>query len=653
MPDLSVVTVLHVDDNEENRYVVNRLLFNAGYRVVEAATGAAALQAVTEQSPDLIILDVKLPDFDGFEVCRRLKANSLTASIPILHLSATFVDSQYKAEGLDSGADAYLAQPVAPIELLATMRALLRIRRAEEAALLSAREWQTTFDAINDSVGLLDREGKFLRCNTAMTILLNKPLGEILGCQHEELLQTSLGCIATTPLRQVQAKRQRESVEIECRDRWFLIILDPILNEQQAFTGAVFILSDVSDRKRAEAEREKLLTLEKEARAQAEQANRLKDDFLATLSHELRSPLNAILGWTQLLSTGKFDAVTTAKGMETIERNAKAQVQLVEDLLDVSRIIQGKMRLNVQPLEPIGVIAAAIETVRPAAEAKTIRLQSVLDPGAGPIAGDGDRLQQVIWNLLSNAVKFTPKGGRVQVRLERINSHVEIIVSDTGQGINPDFLPYLFERFTQADSSTTRAYTGLGLGLALVRHLVELHGGTVLAQSPGKGQGATFTVKLPLLPVQVEVNDETRVHPSLGQSLPFDNAPNLSGICVILVDDEVDAREFLVFTLKQCGAEVIAVATAQEALAAVTQLQAQVLVSDIGMPEEDGYSLIRKVRALKEGGQIPSVALTAYARTEDRTRAIAAGFQLHLSKPVDPAELATVVASLAKASSGG
>jgi CheY-like chemotaxis protein len=409
-------------------------------------------------------------------------------------------------------------------------------------------------------------------------------------------------------------------------------------------------MRDFTERKQAEDERNQLLAREQEARATAEAANRLKDEFLATLSHELRSPLNAMLGWTRLLNSRKFDEATTARAMQTIERSAKSQAQLVEDLLDVSRIIQGKLRLNVRPVELVSVIEAAIETVRPAAQAKEISLQSVLDPAAGPVAGDFDRLQQVVWNLLSNAIKFTPKQGRVMVRLERVNSHIEVTVTDSGKGINPEFVPYVFERFRQADSSSTRVYSGLGLGLAIVRQLLELHGGTVRAYSEGEGKGATFTIKLPLMPVHVKPYLGDRVHPTVELGVPFDNPPTLNGVRVLIVDDEVDSRELLVAALEECEAQVFAVASASEALKAVSQFQPDVLVSDIGMPLEDGYSLICKVRQLsaEQGGEIPAIALTAYARAEDRMKAIASGFQMHIPKPVEPAELVTVVASLAK-----
>lgn len=652
MSEQPLITILHVDDNDANRYTINRMLRQNGFNVIEAATGEAGLELVTQAKPDLIILDVQLPDINGFEVCRRIKSNPVSAFIPVLHLSASFVESRDKAQGLNSGADSYLAQPVEPIELIATVNALLRIRRAEESAMALAREWQTTFDAMNDGVCLLNKEGIILRCNSAMTELLNKPLAEMIGCLYQELMPINLGSVAPISFSYIQENHQRSRQEIQFNNHWFCVTIDPVFDQDELFTGAVYILTDITERILAQEERNQLLLSEQEARATAEASNRLKDDFLATLSHELRSPLNAMLGWTNLLMTRKFDEATIKRAIETIDRNAKSQAQLVEDLLDVSRIIQGKLRLNVRPVELVNVINAALDTVRPAADAKKIRLQSVLDPNAGAVAGDFDRLQQVAWNLLSNAVKFTPKGGRVQVCLQRVNSHVEMIVTDTGQGINPDFVPYVFERFRQADSSSTRTFNGLGLGLAIVRQLVELHGGTVCAESQGNGQGATFTVKLPLLPIRIEVNKDERIHPADSPRLPFDNLPNLNGVRVLLVDDEPDARGFLIAALEECGAEVVAVGSVSEALATISHLKPDVLVSDIGMPIEDGYSLIRQLRQLtaEQGGQIPAIALTAYARAEDRMKAIAAGFQIHIPKPVEPAELVTVVASLARRS---
>ena len=386
---------------------------------------------------------------------------------------------------------------------------------------------------------------------------------------------------------------------------------------------------------------------------QAEEANRMKDEFLATLSHELRTPLTSILGWARMLSNGQLAKAETTRALETIERNAKAQSQLIEDILDVSRVITGKLRLEVQPVDLAEIIESSIDGVLPAADAKGVRLQHVLDSGASMVSGDPARLQQVIWNLLSNAIKFTPRGGRVQVKLERINSHVEITVSDNGQGIGADVLPFIFERFRQADSTMTRAHGGLGLGLAIVRHLVEMHGGTVEVESDGEGQGATFIVKLPLIVLRSfkigHAGQAERVHPTSGNNLPFDSPPELNGLRLLVVDDEEDTRILLKAVLEKCGASVTTASTAREAIAVLKASRPDVLISDLGMPEEDGYSLIKRVRELSEedGGKTPSAALTAYARAEDRMKVLRSGFQIHIPKPVEPAELVAVVATLA------
>ena len=410
------------------------------------------------------------------------------------------------------------------------------------------------------------------------------------------------------------------------------------------------LAKEIRQRQRAEEERAQLLVQEQKARAEAENLNRLKDEFLSTVSHELRTPLNAILGWSQILRARRADVATMNRALETIERNARSQAQLIDDLLDISRIITGKIRLNVHTVELLPVIEAAMDTVRPTTDTKNIRLQSVLDPAAGPVLGDSERLQQIVWNLLSNAIKFTPKRGRIQVCLQRINSHVEIVVTDTGQGITAEFLPYVFERFRQADSSITRSFGGLGLGLAIVRQLVELHGGTVHADSPGEGQGATFTVKLPLMAVGPKAIEPERVHPTVGGSVPFECSPRLDGLRILIVDDDADIRDLLTYTLEVCGAEVMAAASADEAISALTESSTpmDILISDIGMPDEDGYALLRRVRALEpeNGGGIPAIALTAYARTQDRRAALLAGFQSHVAKPVEAAELIAVIANL-------
>jgi hypothetical protein len=417
--------------------------------------------------------------------------------------------------------------------------------------------------------------------------------------------------------------------------------------------GVCYVL-DLTQRKRAEEERDRLFKLEQIARAQAESANRMKDEFLAVLSHEVRTPLNPILGWAKLLRSRKFDEKTTARALETIERNAQLQSRLIEDLLDVSRILRGKLSLNIAPVNLVATIEEAMETVRLAAEAKSIQIHSAIAPNVGKVLGDANRLQQVVWNLLSNAVKFTPLGGQVEIQLSQVpspensefiqskfnqNSYAQIQVTDTGKGIHPDFLPFVFDSFRQADSQTTRVFGGLGLGLSIVHHLVELHGGTVAAASPGEGQGATFTVTLPLMTTA----------PQTSQDIPLvNNSPNLEGVKLLVVDDEIDTRELIVFILEECGAQVRAVASAAEALEALAQMQPDLLLSDIGMPEMDGYMLIRQIRAksAEEGGEIPAIALTAYAGETDNQQILKAGFQKHLTKPIEPDELAIAIASL-------
>ncbi|MEH2390601.1 MAG: response regulator [Nostoc sp.] len=647
----SQVTILHVDDNEANRYIVCRILQNAGFTVVEAATGATGLEAVVEHQPALVILDVQLPDISGFEVCRQIKTNPETAFIPVLHLSASFVQSQDKAEGLDSGADAYLAQPVEPIELLATMRSLLRIRQAEEAAVSSAREWQTTFDSINDGVCLVDREGIILRCNRAIMQIFCKPSHEILGCAHHELMKAELGMGDGTCFHRAKETHQRQILEFQFKGQWFAETIDPVFDQQGTLTGAVFILSNITERKQAETllqdqndRLNQLMISLQEQTEQAQQANRIKDEFLAVLSHELRSPLNPILGWARILQTSQQDAAKTQYALETIERNAKLQAQLIEDLLDVSRILQGKLSLNTLPIGLTFTIKAALETVRLAAEAKSIQIESIFESNIAQVLGDSGRLQQVVWNLLSNAIKFTPHGGRVKVQLKRIDDegegvnevdthpleYAQIIVSDTGKGISGDFLPYVFDYFRQADGTTTRRFGGLGLGLAIVRHLVELHGGTVQAASPGEGLGATFTVMLPFI-AAVKLNQH---------DTEFDNRSdfNLNKLQALLVDDDKDSREFIAFLLEQYGAQVTEADSAHDALSSLRQAKFDLLISDIGMPDMDGYTLIRQIRKQlpDQGGEIPAIALTAYAGEIDQQQALAAGFQRHISKPIEP-----------------
>lgn len=475
-----------------------------------------------------------------------------------------------------------------------------------------------------------------------------------------QVAQSSSRLVDGSERRQISANRNctKDGRVIDCE--WYNSTL---LDESGKLISILSLVLDVSDRVRLLAERDRILKLEQGARAQAEAANRLKDQFLAVLSHELRTPLNPILGWSRLLQTRKFSEQKTAEALAAIERNAKLQVDLIDDLLDISKVMQGKLTLNVGPVNLAATVKDALETVRLAAEAKEIKIDTAIAPIPGQVLGDPNRLQQVIWNLLSNAVKFTPPGGRVEVRvssgcelenssgqLETVSANpnftnpklpwVQIAVSDTGKGIKSDFLPYVFEYFRQADSTTTRKFGGLGLGLAIARQLVELHGGTIEVESPGEGLGATFTVRLPLTQVELETVPEMAAG---------DRVLDLNGIEVLVVDDEPDSLDFAVFVLEQHRARVKSARSGMEALQIAAESPPDLLVSDIGMPQMDGYMLLREIRSwpTASGGQIPAIALTAYAGEFDRQQARSAGFQMHLSKPFDPIELVTLVAKLA------
>ncbi|MEH2125335.1 hybrid sensor histidine kinase/response regulator [Nostoc sp.] len=425
--------------------------------------------------------------------------------------------------------------------------------------------------------------------------------------------------------------------------RWQLARGLPLKDEQGFVVKWFGTCTDIHEQKQILEERAHLLELEQVARAKAETANRIKDEFLAVLSHELRTPLNAILGWSKLLQTRRLDQTKTSEALATIERNATLQVQLIEDLLDISRILQGKLTLNITKIDLKSTVLSALQTMQLAAETKLIEVNTVFEPGVGQIMGDSTRLQQVVWNLLSNAIKFTPRGGKVEVRLQETDGYAQIIVSDTGKGISGDFLPFVFDYFRQADSTSTRNFGGLGLGLAIVRNIIEMHGGIVKADSHGEGQGAIFTVSLPLL-----ADESPRLMD--GQNFPAFLATNslpLNGIRILVVDD-TDSRDFVAFVLEQDGAFVMAVSSAEEALQALAEVKPDVLVSDISMPDIDGYMLIHEVRTRtpEQGGQIPAIALTAFARNNDHEKALKAGFQMHLSKPLNPEKLIAAIVKL-------
>jgi PAS domain S-box-containing protein len=521
---------------------------------------------------------------------------------------------------------------------------------------LAEDKFRLAVESAPNAMMMINEKGQIMLINTQTERLFGYSRAELIGQPIEMLVperfrsphpEHRVGFAAAPQARPMGTGRDLFGLRKDGAEVPIEIGLNPIKEQ-----GKILVLSsivDITERKRAEEERARLLASERAAREQAEAASRSKDEFVAMISHEIRSPLNSILGWVQMLRTGRFSQAETDRALETIERNARAQSQLIEDLLDISRVITGKLILNVRPVEPAQIIEAALDSIRPAADAKAIRLQTHLESRGSMVSGDPNRLQQIVWNLLSNAVKFTPRHGRVEVNLERVNSHLQITVSDSGVGISPEFLPFVFDRFSQANTTSERKYSGLGLGLAIVRHLVELHGGTVRADSAGDGLGATFTVSIPVRVVREEIGELERATTDAEYARSPAETIRLDGLRVMIVDDEAETRELLTAMLTLRGAEVKTCASAAEALDALELWRPSVLVSDIGMPDNDGYALIRKLKALEpeRGGNIPAVALTGYARGEDRVHALAAGFQMHMSKPVEAVELILVIASLA------
>ncbi|MCC5655850.1 response regulator [Nostoc sp. XA010] len=621
--------------------------------LIRVETGADFLAALEAETFDLILADYALPSFDGISALEI--ARNRTPEIPFIFVSAA-LGEELAIEALKNGATDYVLKQGLGRLVPSVQRALREAKerrerqQAEELLQKSEAKYRRIVDTSYEGIWMIDSQSRTEFVNQRLCEMLGYPAEEMLGRSMFNFIDHVDGVAAEEKLEwHKQEGSDLKEARLRCKDGsyiWTLISARAILNEQNEFLGAIAMLTDITDRKRTESERDRLLQLEQTARAQAEAANRIKDEFLAVLSHELRSPLNPIIGWAKLLQSRKFDEISLKKALQTIERNAKLQAELIEDLLDVSRILQGKLNLNMMPVNLAFTIEGAMETVRLAAEAKTIQIDMTLDP-QGKVLGDSARLQQVFWNLLSNAVKFTATGGKVNVRLECIGTQVQITVSDTGKGIQPDFLPHVFDYFRQGDGTTTRKFGGLGLGLAIARHLVEMHGGTIWAESLGEDKGAIFTVKLPLLKEVATIKDDTN---SDSSTAVFAASP-LMGLQVLIVDDNADTRDFFSFVLEQFGAIVTTAASGEEALQALTQSKPDILLSDIGMPEMNGYMLIKQVRTLEaEIGekQIPAIALTAYAGEINQQQALKAGFQHYIVKPVAPDELLTAISNLVR-----
>ena len=534
------------------------------------------------------------------------------------------------------------------------MRDFTEQREAREALRRESALLHALMDNIPDAIYFKDTEGRFTRVNSHAPYRGNKAPEEVVGKTDFDFFVEEHARAAYEDEQRVMrtgvpiVDKEEKEVYPDGSTTWLSTTKVPIFDDAGRVTGIVGISRDITERKRAEESRIELAR-EQAARTEAENANRLKDEFLAVLSHELRTPLTAILGWSKMLMDGQVAEETRAGALASIYRNARSQAQLIEDLLDISRIITGRLRIEPRPVNLASVVEAAVAGVRPSASAKGVTLQTKLDPLAGAVSGDPDRLQQVVWNLLTNAVKFTPKGGLVEARLSRVGSQIEIVVSDTGQGIEPDFLPHVFDRFRQADSSTTRRHSGLGLGLSIVRHLVELHGGAAHAESAGRGQGSTFRVLLPADACGLNgerVGEESSTADANGATASLHS---LEGLKVLAVDDDADARQLIAEILSRCGAQVRTAASAATGIEALRLWMPDVLLSDIGMPDGDGYALIESVRALpaEQGGATPAAALTAYAGAEDHARVLSSGYHAHLAKPIEPARLCALVAQLA------
>jgi PAS domain S-box-containing protein len=664
----AAAAVLLVDDRPANLVALEATLAPLGVRMVTAVSGVDALRHLLADEFALVLLDVQMPGMDGFETADLMKRHPRTAHIPIIFVTAIQRDASHVFAGYERGGVDYLMKPFDPTILRSKVRVFVDLyvkerQLREQSALLHQREasierhrteerFRSLLDAMPLCVWALGPEGLPTYANRSWIAYAGPDAAGPLAATHPDdapRLRDGLTAALT----------RGEPLEIEYRVRsvrdglyrWHAGRFVPQRDPDGVITGWIGTATDIENLKRAEDAYAELAVAERHAREAAEAANRAKDEFLATLSHELRTPLNAMVGWARMLRSRALPPEKEQKALDTIERNARAQAELIEDILDVSRIITGKLRIELTPVDLHAIIDGAVDAVRPASDAKAIALERRIGPLPSEFAGDATRLQQVVWNLLSNAIKFTPTGGRVELRLECDGDDVVLEVRDSGCGIAPDFKPYVFDRFRQLDSSSRRTHGGLGLGLAIVRHVVELHGGTVSCDSEGEGQGATFRVRLPKRapgPQVVAVAPTTRMHGAMGPA--DDELVDLTGIKVLLVDDEPDARDLLTEVLQQCGAEVVATHSADEALRLVQRERPAVLLSDIGLPGEDGYRLITRVRALPpgKGGDLPAAAITAYARSDDAQKALQAGYQRHAPKPIQPATLAALVAGLAQ-----
>lgn len=722
MQSVPKVNILLVDDHAENLLALEAILGRLGENLIKAYSGEEALRCLLDQDFAVILLDVQMPGMSGFETADLIRSRARSRQTPIIFLTAFSTTDDFVFKGYSLGAVDYLQKPIDPTILTSKVSVFVDLFRKTEMLKQQAEKMQrqaAQLAAMNQELRQSEERFRLLSMCSPLGVFMLDTQGQCTYAnpRGQAICQFSLDHQLEQTWQQWVQPEDRDRVLAgwaayiqtgqEYSDEFRLITEEPdtdteqwvhvrsarLLSPQNELLGHVGTIEDITERKQMEATRNQMIR-EQVARREAEAASRMKDEFLAVLSHELRTPLNSMLGWAKLLRTRKFDEATTERALETIERNATAQAQLIEDILDVSKIIRGKLRLNRIPVNLVSIIEAAIDAVSPQIEAKSLQLITKLNTPQGQVWGDPVRLQQVVWNLLSNAIKFTPEGGQIEVCLEErvpvvpnnvdenlsqdvsgsigesVNAsvtvspqngkedfsaeaqpqslsagscsihYVQIQVSDTGIGIHPNFLPNVFDRFRQADSTTTRSHNGLGLGLAIVHHLVELHQGSVAAESLGEGAGSTFTVRLPIgetpRPILIHHFDPS----STASEMP---RRDLEGVKVLVVEDEADTREFLNFVLRQYGATTTITASVAEALEQLPDVQPHLLISDIGMPEQDGYTLIHQVRLSEEKNKnktyLPAIALTAYSSLDDQRKALSAGFDAHLSKPIEISEL--------------
>ncbi|HET8746051.1 MAG TPA: response regulator [Ramlibacter sp.] len=633
--DRSVHTVLVVDDNPATRYSTARVVRAAGFQTAEAGSGAEALAAIA-QGVSAVVLDVHLPDIDGFELCRRIRAQPLTALLPVVHLSAAYVRDEDRVTGLNAGADAYLVHPVEPAVLVATLQALIRARLAEDQLRHSEQRFRAIYDQAQSGIALLDEQARFADANPAMQ--------RMLGRTREELIGAALADLVPPEWREHVLTHLADPVQDRAPWRGEFPLLGaagaPVHLEWSVSSHVepgvrIAIAIDVSTRHELEQRRRELLEREQAARQVAEHLARTKDDFIAVLSHELRTPLNAIMGWVHILQRRGITP-EGVKGLQAIERNVKTQARIISDILDVARINSGKLRLDREWVDPAELVTNSVAALAGIMAERRLQVHTEVEGAHAPAYLDPARFQQIVWNLMTNAIKFSPEEGRIEVRLRRAGDRLQLAVQDFGQGIKSEFLPHLFDRFTQSDSPGNRRHGGLGLGLSIVKHLVDLHGGRVSAESAGEGKGTCMRVDLPAAPVMETADFADTTGAEAGGEI--EGAP-LQGLDVLLVEDDAEASEILGLVLAERGARVRSARDYEAALVALRHAWPDVLVSDIGLPGRDGYELVRHVRELegaRGGVHLPVIALTAFARPQDLQKTLAAGFDLHLAKPLKP-----------------